>query len=248
MKTTLFATAFAVAAMTCAPAFAQVTGYADVSYSRASVEVLGTEGHADGMSLTGALAAPVGASLQVQAGLTYSDTNVGDDTFAGTVHLVGAPSEQTRLGGFLSAAEVGSDTGVAGGVEGQYGFDRVTLAGNVAYATVDGMDLDIWGVNTEARLFATDDFRIDGSLGWASADDGAVDVQAWIIGVGAEAAVAGPISVFVGYSHTAMDDIDLTADVATIGLRYNFGGSLKDRDRSGANFIGAQGLLSLASF
>ncbi|PZO51197.1 MAG: hypothetical protein DCF16_11670 [Alphaproteobacteria bacterium] len=56
------------------------------------------------------------------------------------------------------------------------------------------------------------------------------------IGINGEYQFAAmPISVYGGYSTTDFDGVD--AETLSIGVRHNFGGTLFDRDRSGAGLV-----------
>jgi hypothetical protein len=46
---------------------------------------------------------------------------------------------------------------------------------------------------------------------------------------------AVPVSIGAHYNHFEFDDADVDGNVWSVSLRYNFGGSLKDRDRNGAS-------------
>lgn len=248
MKKTLFATAFTVAALACAPAFAQATGYVGVSAGYGEAEFGGFEADGEAFGVEGAVAAPISERLSVQVGASYSDAESTDGVFAGSAHLIGE-LDGGRIGGFVGMADVMDETLVMGGVEGQAHLEQVTLAGTLTYGTVDDLDLDLWGVGAEARFFASDNFRIDGSLGWVSLDAGGGEADAWTAGVGGEYQFAGPVSVFGGYTHVEINDFDASADVFSVGVRFNFGGgALRDRDRAGASFGGAQALASIAAF
>ena len=170
MKKVLFATAMTAATLMSTSALAAATGYAGFSGSTSEVQVSGVEANADAVGVHGAVFAPINETIGVQVDASYTDAEDADGVLAGTVHLVGDLGDQMRVGAFLGAAEFADETAIAGGVEGQVNYEKVTLAGNVAYGTVDEFDLDIWGVAGEARFFASDNFRIDGGLGWASAD------------------------------------------------------------------------------
>lgn len=43
-----------------------------------------------------------------------------------------------------------------------------------------------------------------------------------------------PISIFGGYQRSEVDEANIEVDSLGIGVRYNWGGTLFDRDRSGA--------------
>jgi hypothetical protein len=249
MKKILFASAIAAAAFASSTAFAQVTGYGGVAVNWGQVQVSGAEDNFSGVTASGAVLAPVGAGLAVQADAAYVDSADMDGALSGAVHLIGNVGEDMRVGAFVSASEVDNETALGGGFEGQAQFDNSTLAATIGYAKVDEFDVSGWGVNGEYRYFFTDNVRVDGSLGWASFDTPLGDTEAWAAGLGAEFKQANsPLSVFGGWSYTEANELDVAANTFTLGLRYNFGGSLKERDRSGPSFDGANGILSLANF
>ncbi|MDP3594659.1 MAG: hypothetical protein Q8R94_22595, partial [Phenylobacterium sp.] len=51
-----------------------------------------------------------------------------------------------------------------------------------------------------------------------------------------------PWSITGGYEHGEIDDLDLKSDTFRVGLRYTFGGTLRDRDQSGASLGSASNL------
>ncbi|MEQ1811508.1 MAG: porin, partial [Terricaulis sp.] len=114
-------------------------------------------------------------------------------------------------------------------------FTNWTLAGAVFYGNNDDNDVDGYGVNVEARAFINDNFRVNGNVGYASIDAGAGnDDDVMIYGVGGEYQLASyPISFTAGYQTADFDGGDV--DTWTVGVRYNWGGTLRDRDRSGAS-------------
>jgi hypothetical protein len=252
MRKALFATAMTVAVLGASPAFAQATGYVGAAVNWGEVQVAGEEANGEGYTLSSAVSAPIGAALSVQADAAYADSFDNDDVdgvLSGSAHLVGNLGEDMRLGAFVTAADVADETALGGGVEGQVNFERSTLAGTAAYATVDELDIDAWGLSGEYRFFATDNFRIDGSLSWASIQTPIGDTEAWGAGLGGEFKPADSMfSVFGGWNYTEADELDVAANAFALGVRVNFGGSLMDRDRSGPSFNGAGSLLSLANF
>lgn len=248
MKKILFATAMAAATLTATSALAAATGYAGVSGSTTKVQVSGDEAHVDALGVHGAVFAPINETIGIQVDASYTDAEDSEGVAVGTVHLIGDLGEQMRIGAFVGAAEVADETAIAGGVEGQVHYDRVTLAANAAYATVDEYDLDVWGLSGEARFFVNDNVRIDGGIGWASADAEGFEAEGWTAGLGAEARFYGPASVFLAYNYAEADELDVTANTITLGMRFSFDGSLKERDRAGASFGGIQNLLTIASF
>ena len=45
-----------------------------------------------------------------------------------------------------------------------------------------------------------------------------------------------------GYAHSEFDTADVSSDAFSGGIRYNWGGSLKDRDTNGPSFAGLSSL------
>ena len=112
-------------------------------------------------------------------------------------------------------------------------------------AGTDDADIDGYGVNVEGRYFIQDNFRVDANIGYGQIDTGAAgDDDVMVYGVGGEYQLAEfPVSFTAGYHTTDSDFGD--ADVWSIGVRYNWGGTLRDRDRSGASQASLTGLGSV---
>ena len=99
------------------------------------------------------------------------------------------------------------------------------------------------------RYFFSDRLRLDGGLGYLSGDFGGAEAEGWTGGLGGEVQFEGPVSIFGGLNRTDVEDFDLTVDTVSLGVRYNFGGgTLRDRDRTGAAFGGISDLARIASF
>ena len=80
----------------------------------------------------------------------------------------------------------------------------------------------------------SDNFRLNGNIGYASVDAGAGDDDAMIYGVGGEYQFAS----VAGLDRRWLQTFDFDGgdvDTWTIGARYNWGGTLRDRDRKGAS-------------
>lgn len=245
MKKNLFAAAAVVAFLGSAVAAnAQTVGHVGVNYGRTDVDVAGIDGDGDTYQLEGAVRFDGGAlGVQLDGAVTNYD---GDDTsVGGTAHL------NTKFGGGLvggfAGVETSDDVTVWGlGLEGQANLAPATsVYGQAGYGNVDDLfDADIWAVRGEVRHFFTDNFRLTGSLGWSNIDvKAAPSVDTWNAGLEAEYQFAGtPFSVVAGYDHFDADDIDTNADTFRVGFRYTFGGTLKDRDQSGASLGSASKL------
>lgn len=135
------------------------------------------------------------------------------------------------------------------GVEGQYYLSNVTLAAAVSYAKSDDFDVNALGVNGEARYFINDNFRLEAGAGWFNAEAGGGEDDVLVGSLGGEFQFSSvPVSVGLGYSHLETDETDLSSDTISATLRYNFGSSLRERDRSGAALAGLSGAGSALGF
>ena len=177
---------------------------------------------------------PGSLGAQVDGAITNYD---GDDTSFGATGHLNTKVGEGLVGGF-AGVEASDDITVWGvGVEGQANIDgKTSLYGQAGYGNVDdAFDADIWAVRGEVRYFVADNFRLKGQVGYATVDVGP-NIDTWNAGVEAEYQFSEtPFSVWAGYDHADLDDIDTNSDTVRIGVRYTFGGSLKDRDQSGAS-------------
>ena len=243
MKKNLFAAAAAVAFLGSAVAAnAQTVGHIGANYGRTDLDVAGLDADADTYQIEGAVRFDAGKlGAQIDGAVTNYD---GDDTsFGATGHL------NTKVGGGLiggfAGVEASDDITVWGlGVEGQANINgKTSLYAQAGYGNVDdAFDADIWAARGEIRYFVADNFRLTGSLGYATVDVGP-NIDTWNAGVEAEYQFADtPFSVVAGYDHADSDDISSNADTFRVGFRYTFGGTLKDRDQSGASLGSASKL------
>jgi hypothetical protein len=239
----LFLGAAALVALA-APGVAAANGYVGLDYNTVDSDA---GGDADAVGVSGSVV--LSPNVALDAG--YAD---GDDAsaYGVTGHLF-TNNSQYLVGGFLGVSggdsDVGDDsTAWGGGVEGQYYMNNVTLAAALGYSTNDDSDVDVWGLNGEARYFISENFRIEGGLGWFSAEaDGGFEDNALSLGVGGEYQfAAAPVSIGLGYTNVQFDELDFDVDTISATVRYNFGGgSLLDRDRSGGGLAGLSGVNSL---
>ena len=220
------------------------TGYVDASYSNSSVDTGGGDNDADGWAAGGAVAFDAYAlGFQLDASVGSTEPDVGDNTDEWNVGGHVFTRNATYLvGGFVNFGNIDAGGGDDSdywtvGAEGQYYLDRTTLDASVSYTDAEDADLNITAVDLGATYFFTDNFSVDGGVGFANVEAGAGDdVDSISAGVGAEYQFAAlPISVFGGYAHSEVDDLDLDSDTLSVGVRYNWGGTLFDRNRSGAS-------------
>lgn len=241
MKSLFLATA-AVAALAAAPALAQDgVGSVGVTYSNADIEVAGVDGEVEFAAIDAAVAVPVTADWTVTmdgAFLYAFDDALGADNsnINGRLHA-SRNFGGTRFGAFAGGQEVGDEQLWSFGAEAQHYMDQLTLTGSVAYETVDGTDADIWSVGGDVAYYVSPKFRLNGGLGYHTADlGGGVDTDAWSANVGGEYQIAETgMNVTGGWNHSELEDLDLTVDTLSIGLRFSFGGDLQTRERSGAD-------------
>jgi hypothetical protein len=227
--------AAALAAVVALPsvAAAQATGYVGLDYANADTNVSDST---DGWGASGAVAFAGSSSISFEVDAGIFDGSDTDTTEAIAGHVF-TRNDSYLFGGFDGYNHADSSDPWTAGLEANKYYDNWTLAGSVVYADNNDADVSAWGVNAEGRYFINDNFRLDGDLGWASVDPGAgSNDNVWNAGVGAEYEFASvPVSVGAHYDHFEFNDANLDGNVVSVSLRYNFGGSLKDRDRSGAS-------------
>lgn len=247
MKSVLISALSAVALLAVAPAANAGSGYVGAAYTRAEVDTGLGDDDSDGYGIEGAYAFQATPSLGMQIDGAYTDADGDDNEAYGITGHVNARNDSYLFGGFVGLSDVADETVWSVGLEGEKYYNNLTVAAAAGYANADDSDADIWGVDGQVRYFLNDNFRVQGALGWANVEAGPVDDNVWSAGVGGEYQFASfPVSVYGGYSHSEFDDADVSSDAFTIGVRYNFGGSLKDRDRKGASLAGLSSLASRA--
>lgn len=237
MKKNLLAAAAAVALLGSAVAAnAQTIGHVGANYSRAEFDLAGLgEADVDVWQLEGAVRFDAGA-LGGQIDGSVTDGEGIDTSFAGTGHL------NTDLGGALvggfAGVDISDDVTFWGlGVEAQANLAPSTLVyGQFGYgASEDFDDADFWAGRAEVRHFFADNIKLQGSAGFLSAETDAGDFDGWNAGVEAEYQFTGtPFSVLAAYDHLDSDDLGVDGDTFRVGVRYTFGGSIRERDQAGA--------------
>jgi hypothetical protein len=248
MRNQLIASAAAVALFAVAGAAqAQTVGHVGANYNRVELDAgaLG-DANADAIQLEGAVRFDAGVlGAQVDGSVTNLDADGADGTvWSATGHLnkkLGAG----LVGGFAGVSTTDDVTLWALGAEGQFTVAPSTdLYGQVGYGKSDDLDdVDFWAARGELRHFFSDNFKVQGALGYTKADANGGDVDMWNVGADAEYQFAGtPWSITGGYEHGEIDDADLQSDTFRIGVRYTFGGTLRDRDSSGASLGSAANL------
>lgn len=214
------------------------SGYADAHYTSIDTD----SGDADAWGIKGAYAAPLGdtVGIQLDAGWDTIDSDGSDDNDAisGTVHVFHR-NDTALIGGAVGAVDSDDSTTWGAALEGDYYLANGTVGGRILYLTNDDADVDFWGAEAHYRHFITDDFTVEvtGGFGNAEADSGGDADVTWVGLEGEYQLAAAPVSLFAGAGWANVDSDGFDEDVTTlkVGVRYNFGGSLKDRDRTGAS-------------
>jgi hypothetical protein len=250
MKKFLLGAAAALAISAPGVAAAQ-SAYVDLGYQSTEADIAGVEGDGDGWTLGGAAAWGGNGSLgfQVDGLVSSAEADGGGDVDSWNLggHVFGR-SNGGLIGGFVNFGNVDIDG--AGdfdvwtvGAEGQMYLSRGTLDGSLSYSEGEDIDASLTAANLGYTHFVTDNFSFGGNVGFGQIDDGTDDADLVTYGIGAEwQLAAAPISIFGGWQHSEIDDIDSDADTLGIGVRYNFGGSLFERNRSGASLARGGGL------
>ena len=242
MRNWVMATAalFAVAALPSVAA-AQATGYVGLDYGNVDTNVTDSN---DGWGASGAVAFAGSSSISFEVDASIFDSDSSDTTESIAGHAF-TRNDSYLFGGFVGYNHADSSDTWSAGLEANKYYDNWTLAGSLVYANNNDADVDAWGVNVEGRIFATDNFRVDLDGGWANVDlgSGAGSDNVWNAGIGGEYQFASiPISVGAHYNYFDFNDADVNGNAVSVSLRYNFGGSLKDRDRSGASQASLTGI------
>lgn len=214
-------------------AYAQ-SGHVGLNYSRADIG--GAD--ADGYGVDGAVTIQTGGAWNVLLDGSFSDSNDTDvQTLAGTAHLV-YRGMNSSWGGYVGLVDVDDTNGYVVGGEYAQHFSNSTLALGLGYGSIDDVDVDLYGLNGEYRIFANDNLRFDLGAGLARAEAGGADADVLNFGAGVEYRFANsPFSLGASYTYVDVDDFGIDGNVIGVTARWNFGdSSLKERDRSGNTF------------
>jgi hypothetical protein len=237
-KLMLSAAALAIAAPGVASA---QSAYVDAQYASTDGDAAGVDFDGEGWALGGAAAWD---HLQIDG--TFGDS---EDTQTWTVGGHAFVRNDSHLfGAFVNLGNTDVDGGGSFdfwtvGLEGQYYFARTTLDGSVSYSEGDDIEAEATAVDLGLTHFATDNFSFGGGIGFGNIDTLGGDADLLSYGLNTEYQFAAmPISLFGGWTHLDADDIDTEADTLSVGVRYNWGGSLLERNRSGASLARTAGL------
>lgn len=220
-------------------AAAAPVGHVGADYSRADLSLGSGDANADVWTGSGSVVFPATASLNVALdGAVQNFRADGESTTTenGTAHADFHVGDNALAGGFVGFENSDNVTLWGAGIEGQYTGQMGGVVGQVGYGTSSDLnDADFWGERVEGRFYGNDNLRFAGHVGALQISGDGDSTNLWNAGVDAEYQFASvPVSVWGGYERSSWDDLDLTADVFSVGVRYNFGGSLRDRDVAGS--------------
>jgi len=234
MKKYLLGAAAALAIVAPGVASAQ-SGYVDLGYSTTEIGPNDIETTALGGAYTWGGDGTIGFQVDGVVGMHEYDGGPDVDTYNLGFHAF-ARNTGHLIGGFVNFG--GTDFGggfdydyYTLGAEGALYMSRTTLNGTLSWSDSEDLDSSLTALDLGITHFVTDNFSIGGNVGFGEIDGGS---DFTTLGVGGEYQFASfPISLYGGYSTTDFDGTD--ADTLSLRVRYNFGGTLFDRDRSGAS-------------
>lgn len=230
MKKTALLAAVA-AAFVATPAMAG--GHVGVTYGNTDADTL----DGDTWQVEGAWGGTSGAlGFQLDAGIGSTDAgggDVDDRTIAGHLYW---HNEGWNLGGVIATTNLDDGDSVdetVYGVEGSFNLGpSAVLTGSYTVGESEFLvDVDTWNADIGVNYYFTDNFRVSGNLGTGNLDfGGGADFDTTTFGVGAEWQLSStPISFTADYSTF---DADAFGDFDTlkVGVRWNWGGTLRERD------------------
>lgn len=225
-KTALLAAAAALFAAT--PAFAQSGGSIGLNYTS-------VENDAEGFQIDGAFGSASGSfGFQVDAGIGSLE-DIDTQTIAGHAYWNGGG---WRLGGVAALTNVGDNNDVsetAYGIEGTWnlGSQAVLLGSYTIGQSEFFTDVDTSTFDIGLNFYFTENFRVGGSYGFGNLDGGTGNVDTSNVRLNAEwQPWTTPISFTASYNSFDVDSSGDTLDSFSVGARWNFGGSLRERDNA----------------
>jgi hypothetical protein len=248
MKTTLLAAAAATAALfVAAPSFAgdfyTPNGFvgADYTYDHVSVSGLGGQ-DVNNYGVSGSTNVKLNSVLNLQLDADYSHADLShysSDNGGGDAHLF-VRNEGGAYGLVGGARSV--DNVILGdfGAEAARFYDKFTVLGDVKTNWTDTTPrFHLTTFDLGGRYYVTDNFRIDAGASYDRPSIRGKYSNGWGLNVGGEYRLAKlPASVYAKFEYADLNgEYFPVKDTAVhVGIRWNFDGSLKARERSGATF------------
>ena len=227
MKKTAFFGATIVALMSAGAAHAQ-QGHLDLSYQNNDV---GSSSNPSVTAISGGFL--VGDHVQLNGRYAHLDFGSSTDYWAVDGFFFNR-SDSGAYGAFLGYDTVESiDEWSVGGFLQTY-TDNANWTAQLGYSDTEG-DVHVVTLDGEGKFFINDNASIQANLG-AGNIDGSGNTDYWSGGIGAEVGLPSlPVSIYGGWQHYEVDGF--VANDLGVGVRWTFGGgSVKDRNRTGASF------------
>lgn len=195
---------------------------------------------ADTWQIDGAFGGQSGAlGYQFDGGIGNTDgggSDVDHYTLAG--HLYWG-NDSWRLGGVVALTNLDSSginvDELVYGIEGSFNVAPSTvLLGSYTIGESElGIDADTWNLDVGLNHYFTDNFRLGVTAGTGNIDIGIGDTDDTSLGINAEwQPWATPISFRLSYDTFDIDSNADTLDTLALGVRWNWGGSLRERDNA----------------
>lgn len=224
-------------------AAAAPAGQVGASYSRMNLKVDSDKGDANVWQADGSIAAPVTGmlNLALDGAVQNIDADKSSTLYTATGHADLRAGDKALVGVFVGADHTNSITLWGGGVEAQLNGDAGGVVGQIGYGHSGDLDgVKFWGERIEGRFYPRDNIRLSlGFDGTQLKSDGGGDTSLWNLRTAAEYQLSNvPVSVWAGYDRGEWSDANMSSNTWTIGVRYNFGGSLRDRDAAGSSMGG----------
>lgn len=247
MKTTLLAAAAATALFVAAPSFAgdfyTPNGFVGADYTFDHVDVSGAGSQdINNYGVSGSTYVKLNSALNLELDADY--THLDADHFSadhggGDAHVF--LRNETGAFGLVGGARAGNDDLVGDfGAEAARFFDKYTIVGDVKTNWTDANPrLHLTQIDLSGHYYVSDDFRLDAGAGYARPSVLGKFGNGWNINAGGEYRLAKlPVSLYAKVDYTDLGGHYFPEkDTAVmVGVRWNFDGSLKARERSGATF------------
>lgn len=232
---------------TAAHADSEWYGHLAGSYGTMTFDIDDWEGEdsINSWSVDGSASIPAGDTFSFQLDASYagvSDDEFSGDSATGSAHAI-FHGDGFDVGGYVGAISTEDITAwVFGGEYAAFiGNSTVTLSAGYAMTEIEDVDddIDLYGVNGEYRYYVTDNFRLDGRLGFQRATDGELDEDFLSYGVGGEwRPDSMPFGVIASVDRIDLQDFDASATSFQIGLRWTFGSAatLREYETEGVVF------------
>jgi hypothetical protein len=232
MRTWIIGAAALLAAAAAPGVASAASGYVGLNYANTDVDHVGSN---NAWGAHGSVVFSGSSQISFELDGSIVDGNHSNTVTSAAAHVF-TRNDSYLFGGFVAASHANSNTTWSAGLEANKYFGAWTLAGAVGYADNNHAHVSGWGANVQARVFPTDNFRLQANVGYARVDFTHSQDNAWTAGVGGEYQFdAMPVSIGATYNHVEFDKSNASANVWGVTLRYNWGGTLRDRDRNGAS-------------